>query len=136
VVLALALTFGAADLTPREVDDLVAERRLLTLERPSLAPPIAFIAVGALGWLAAIADGLALGALELQWSFNGFRRVQGVVDGMAIFAGIAVAAGIALGVPGAVLLVHRLIDRGRDGARVEEIDHELRLRSDVDPSRL
>lgn len=136
VLPALVLFVVAADLTPKELDTLLEERRMITDERPSLAPPIVFVGVGALGWGAAIVDMLVLGYFELGWSFNGFGRVQSTVDGMLIFAGIAAAAGVLLGVPGTILLVHRVIERAQSQGRLDEIDHELRVHSDVDPSRL
>ncbi len=136
LALALAGLTGAADLTPTEVDALLTERRQLTEDRPRLEPAISLVAVGAAGWVAAIADVLVLGYFELNWAFNGFGRQQSVVDGMLIFAAVAAAAGLAIGVPSALWLVHRVIDRGRGTSRVDEIDHELRLRSDVDPTRL
>jgi hypothetical protein len=132
VLLALLLA-ATVDLTPPERDALIEERRLLVDERPSLAAPIAITAVGVVGELGALATLLALGSMELTWSFNGFGRSQRLVDDMLRVAAIAGGLGVSLAATGIVLMVFRINDRAKGSSRVEEIDHELRTRSDYVP---
>lgn len=126
LALALTVALTAADLTPAaETQVLLAERRLLTAEKPSLAAPIVFLAAGAAGWAVSLVSLAILGAVELQWSFNGFPRLQPFVNDCLMAAGISAASALVLAAIGGTFLGFRIKDRIAVDHRVEEIDLAL-----------